>query len=189
MEAKDGKQREVLLERGVGEFYGLARFDHPSPAPIDVLRPLFSNLTLEESADGPVIEPSTKGESIPQLHDRLAYALHHLIARYDADPAGPKALLICTHAASIIAIGRTLTGRIPEEIGEDDFQCFTCGVSKFVRKGTDSVIATESGTWDPEQPEQVPDVAWRKEKGVAGGWRCEMNSDCSFLENGEERGW
>lgn len=35
----------------------------------------------------------------------------------------------------------------------------------------------------------VPKADWRAGKGVAGGWDCVINSDCSHLEGGEERGW
>ena len=37
----------------------------------------------------------------------------------------PRAILICTHAATMIAAGRALTGRMPEDFTEDDF-----GISK-----------------------------------------------------------
>lgn len=183
-----GKDVKVRLEPGVGEFYGLARFDHPSPATVDVLRPLFPSVALSAPSPAPIIVPSTKGESIPQLHDRIAYALHHLIRRADADRQGPRSLLICTHAAAIIAIGRALTGRMPEEEGEEDFRCFTCGFSKFARKAGGSQDL-EVAAWDPEKAEEVPEVGWRDGKGVGGGWTCEANSDCSFLDGGEERGW
>lgn len=185
----------VNLEHGISEFYGRARFSHPSPAPISVLQPLFPNLTLQSPAPGPIIVPSPNGESIPQLHDRLAYTLHHLIQRLDADPSGPRTLLLCTHAAAIIAIGRALTGRMPEEEGEEDFRCFTCGVSRFVRRegdggeGKEVEEGDEITVWDSQTPDQVPDVRWRGDRGVGGGWVCEVNSDCSFLEGGEERGW
>lgn len=183
----------VTLEQGVGEFYGLARFDHPSPAPLEVLQPLFPEMELRVEDAGPIVVPSVKGEGIPRLHDRLAYALHHLIKRADASPTQPKALLICTHAASIIAIGRALTGRMPEDEGEEDFRCFTCGLSKFVRKAPESAAAggneAEVGSWDAETPDDIPNVGWRGGKGVGGGWTCEANSDCSFLDGGEERGW
>lgn len=189
-QATDSQPPPVHLDQGVGEFYGLARFDHPSPADLSTLRPLFPTLTLSTAPSGSTIVPSTKGESIPQLHDRVAYALHQLISRADADPAGPKTLLICTHAAAIIAIGRALTGRMPDDEGEEDFRCFTCGFSKFARKSSEQAEGDdEVATWDPQAPEAVPDVAWRDGKGVCGGWTCEANSDCSFLENGEERGW
>ena len=35
----------------------------------------------------------------------------------------------------------------------------------------------------------VPQIDWRAGKGVAGGWDCVLNGDCSHLEGGEERGW
>lgn len=182
-----GKDVKVHVERGVGEFYGLARFDHPSPAPFDVLVTHFDHLVDPERT----IIPSTKGESIPQLHNRIAYALTQLIARADNDPNGPKAMLICTHAAAMICIGRALTGRMPEDDGEEDFKCFTCAFSKFVRRPRSKFTASSTAAeaeWDPEAPEKVPDVGWRG-VGVGGGWDCEVNGDCSFLTGGEERGW
>lgn len=181
----------VNVEPGLGEFYGLARFDHPSPASIEVLNQHFPRLHAEKD---PVIVPSTKGESIPQLHDRVAYCLHHLIRRADADPSGPKTLLICTHAASMIAIGRALTGNMPEDESEEDFRCFTCSFSKFARRSSTSAVAadgdwSQEATWNPKDGDLVPDIGWRNGKGVAGGWDCEINGDCSFLQGGEERGW
>lgn len=47
----------INVEPGVGEFYGLARFDHPSPAPIEELRKHFPHLEKDAT---PVIVPSTK---------------------------------------------------------------------------------------------------------------------------------
>lgn len=47
----------IHVEPGVGEFYGLARFDHPSPAPIEELRRHFPHLKKDEKA---TIIPSTK---------------------------------------------------------------------------------------------------------------------------------
>ncbi|KAK3070846.1 C6 zinc cluster transcription factor-like protein [Teratosphaeriaceae sp. CCFEE 6253] len=179
----DGKVK-VITEPGVGEFYGKARFDHPSPASLEVLHTHFSHLQAERET---IIVPSTKGETIPQLHDRLAYTLSHMIARADADLAGPRSLLICTHAASMICIGRALTGRMPEEEGEEDFRCGTCSFSKFTRKAH-SVQAAKV-EWDVARADEVPDIGWRDGKGVSGGWAVEINGDCSFLENGEERTW
>src|SRR5215469_14927494 len=106
------------------DFYGLARFDHPSPAPLSVLRTHFPN-QLDESYK-PVLIPSTNGESIPTLHDRIAYTIHKIIAELDTDPTMPKTVLLSTHAAPMIAIGRTLTGIMPEDPSEEDFKCFTC---------------------------------------------------------------
>ncbi|KAK5166641.1 C6 zinc cluster transcription factor-like protein [Saxophila tyrrhenica] len=175
----------VTLEPGIGEFYGRAPFTHPHPAGLQELKKHFSQLRAEAS---PIIIPAHHGETIPQLHDRVAYCLHHLITRADQDPDGPKAMLLCTHAAAVIAIGRALTGRMPEEVGEEDFGCFTCGLSTFACRG-ESKGEGVVGKWDAEKEDEVPDVEWRGGKGVGGGWKCVGNSDCSFLEGGEERGW
>ena len=181
----------VWVEKGLGEFYGTARFQHPSPADLDELSRHFDHLKAEES---PVIVPSRNGETIEGLHDRMAYCLAHLIARTDADPAGPKTILLCSHAAAIIAIGRVLTGNMPEDVSEEDFSCYTCGVSTFTRRSGAEVTAGATelekyGVWDSSKASEVPYVEWKGGRGVGGGWECEKNSDCSFLENGEERGW
>lgn len=179
----------VHAENGLGEFYGLARFDHPSPATVHVLSSHFPR-QLKKDYDEPLIRPSTNGESLEALHDRIAYALHHVIKRLDEDPKGPKTLLICTHAASMICIGRALTGRLPEDMGEDDFRCFTCAFSKFTRRQQPSSNAqSDVELWDPTNPEKIPDVKWKEGSGVQGGWDCVINGDCSFLSQGEERGW
>lgn len=184
--AQDGPAKvRVQVERGVGEFYGIARFDHPSPAPIEELRRHFDYLETDEP---PIVVPSTKGETIPQLHDRIAYCLQHLIHQADIDPRGPKAIVICTHAAVMIAIGRVLTGRMPSDVAEEDFKCFTCSFSKFTRRPSRVSLSIDS-SWDPSCPERIPDVGWRDGHGVSGGWSCELNGDCSFLDGGEERGW
>lgn len=176
----------IHIENGLGEFYGLARFDHPSPASNEVLATHFNNLNTSYE---PVIRPSVNGESLPTIHDRIAYCLHHVIRKLDADPAGPKSLLICTHAASMICIGRALTGNMPSDFGEDDFKCFTCSMSKFVRRNTSTTEPTTDEIWDPSKPETIPDVKWKDGRGVQGGWDCKVNGDCSFLSKGEERGW
>ena len=113
----------------------MARFDHPSPATPEVLKKLFDR--FDEDYE-PEIRPSVNGETIEELHDRTAYALHKIIEKSDKE--GVKAILICTHAATLIACGRALTGRMPEDTAEEDFRPFTCGVSTFVRKNKDSKV-------------------------------------------------
>ena len=105
---------------------------------------------------------------------------------------GERAILICTHAASMIAIGRALTGRMPEDICEEDFKTFTCGVSTFRRRTCNAVGLERARSealegWEPGRP--IPRIRWMDGKGVGGGWDCEVNGDCSFLEDGQERGW
>lgn len=137
--------------------------------------------------------PSLFGQSVLQLHDRCAYALAYIISNADAEDAASfrghgieTAILICTHAASMIAIGRNLTGNMPRDVCEDDFKTYTCGISKFVRKeitlDEGAVVRWETGT-------ETPKVDWQGAKGVAGGWECVANGDCGHLPGGEERGW
>lgn len=168
------------------EFYGKARFTHPTPATLDVLSTHFPFL---HPTHAPAIRPDPTGETIKALHDRNAYALHRIIVTLDADPAAPRALLLCTHAASMICIGRALTGAMPDDPNTDDFRCGTCSMSKFVRRGSLRSAADDVVDWDPARPGEVPLVDWRGGKGVMGGWDCVRNGDCSFLKNGEERSW
>jgi transcription factor C subunit 7 len=177
---------KIYGENGVGEWYGMARFDHPSPAQPELLNRLLPRYDVNYK---PAIVPSTKGETIGDLHNRTAYALHRIIQQCDEE--GVKAIIICTHAATLYAIGRALTGRMPDDIGEEDFRPFTCGISKFVRREN----ATRQGeNIAPVQPWQgegspIPTVHWRGGNGVGGGWDCVVNGDCSHLSGGEERGW
>ncbi|KZF24138.1 phosphoglycerate mutase-like protein [Xylona heveae TC161] len=181
------KVGEVRGENGIGEWYGTARFDHPSPANPPLLRTFFPTYALDYP---PIIIPSSIGETIPELHDRVAYALDRMIAELDADESQPKAILLCTHAAPLLAIARALTGQMPEDISAQDFRPFTCSMSKFVRRRRPSQpLASPVARKTQIGDDGIPSVDWRGGKGVGGGWDCVVNGDCSFLENGEERGW
>ena len=167
------------------EWYGVARFDHPSPGSPELLRRFFPTYSATYQ---PSIVPSTNGETPEDLHDRCAYAMLRIISDLDKEKGRPKAVLICTHAASLIAIGRVLTGERPDDVGSEDFKPYTCGLSKFVRRKVpkgDEV--QELRVW--KQGMAIPKVDWRGGKGVAGGWDCELNGDCSHLKDGAERGW
>ena len=111
------------------EWYGLARFTHPAPASPALLQTLFRSY---DSKYKPSIIPSSSGEDIPTLHDRCAYALSYIISNADAEDAASSqrhqketSILICTHAASMIAIGRVLTGHMPDNAYVQDFKTYT----------------------------------------------------------------
>lgn len=147
---------------GSSEFFGRASWEHPSPPSLETLTLLFNHLDQDYVS---VHIPASKGEMIVELHERVRNALDHIVTTLDNDPEQPKTVLICTHAATMIAAGRILTGQMPEDPDTDDFQCFTAGLSKFVRKSPDP------------------------EKRIAGNWTCELNSETSYLLGGPERGW
>ena len=172
-------------ERRLREFFGTARFSHPAPSTVTILAKHFKHLDLSYK---PSIRPSRYGETIEGLQNRHAYALHRMILALDQDPRSPRAVIICTHAASMICIGRTLTGQVPSDMTEEDFRCGTCALSRFERRH--SKTSTQGvGLWDEREPDAIPQLDWRDGKGVAGGWDCTVNGDCSFLRGGEERTW
>ncbi|KAB8238320.1 phosphoglycerate mutase family protein [Aspergillus alliaceus] len=199
---------DVRIENGVGEWFGpTSFFDHPSPASPSTLKTHFPTILASdpEANYNPHLFPSTRGETIAQLHDRLATALAGIIADVDAEISAleasqspsertSKAILICSHAAPLIAIGRALTGNMPEDSGVEDFNVFTAGLSTFVRR--DVKVSVNDGA---EQRGLAPGTkvvrpgtnvpVWQGGKGVGGGWDCVVNGDCSFLSGGAERGW
>uniref|UniRef100_L2G7H3 Phosphoglycerate mutase family protein n=1 Tax=Colletotrichum fructicola (strain Nara gc5) TaxID=1213859 RepID=L2G7H3_COLFN len=177
----------IRPEHGLCEWYGAAPFDHPKPASPDVLKPMFRHL---DAAYQSRVFPARKGETIAQLHDRVAAAVQAIIEQCDAE--GKRAVVLCSHAASIIALGRVLTGNMPENIDAEDFRAFTCGLSMYRRKSpSSSERASETDGPGPGSDAGAPaeTTSWRNGRGVGGGWVCELNSDCSFLSGGEERGW
>ncbi|KAG0126445.1 histidine phosphatase superfamily [Tuber indicum] len=172
----------ILADNGIGEWYGVARFEHPSPASPELLHTFFPRVSLSYV---PTIIPSTSGETIAQLHDRTAYALARIIADIDRGWAeegkGHKAIIICSHAAPNIAVGRALTG--DEEF---DVKTGTCSLSTYRRR---KVPTNPTIIPPPSDAFPIPDIAWRGGNGVGGGWDSVLNGDCAFLANGEERNW
>ncbi|KAF5677892.1 transcription initiation factor [Fusarium heterosporum] len=164
----------ICPEHGIGEFFGAAPFDHPIPASPDRLKELFP---AYDDTCVSVITPSRKGETIKDLYVRVAAAMQGIIDRCDAE--GKRAVVLCTHAAVVIALGRVLTGRIPDAVEEEDFHAFTCGLSRYRRRGT-----RRSSVANPNESQ-----ASVSERSSVGEWQCELDSDCSFLSSGEERGW
>ena len=52
----------------------------------------------------------------------------------DCERNNVESILICTHAATIIALARVLTGKVPVDNEEEDFHTYTCGISTFISK-------------------------------------------------------
>ncbi|KAL9089757.1 MAG: hypothetical protein Q9165_005551 [Trypethelium subeluteriae] len=165
--------RTVKSERGLGEWFGVADFDHPRPAQYEILQAEHFPFLDRETGFGVI--PDLKGESIAGLHDRVAQILNAIIQFEDRRPEQPRTLLLCTHAAVMIAIGRVLTGQMPADPNEEDFRCGTCSLSGYKRRS----------------PLRVREVRkdWKDGIGIAGGWDVALNGDCSHLSSGEERTW
>ncbi|EZF30320.1 hypothetical protein H109_00277 [Trichophyton interdigitale MR816] len=193
-EQKGNADLRVRVENGLGEWFGYSSFfTHPSPASIKDLDPLFPSL-IDPSYTAHVY-PNPSGETIAQLHDRVATALDAIIADVDREiqeyerthPGKAReshAIIICGHAAPLIAMGRALTGNMPEDSSTDDFKVYTAGMSTFKRRALGSRSRDESST----APGRVV-PSWRGGNGVGGGWDCVVNGECRYLSNGAERGW
>lgn len=168
---------QVRGERGFSEWFGKAWFQQPIPAEPQRLKNEF--FPWVDPSYQSLIVPERNGERILEIHDRIAKAFARVIAdidkEYEALGRGTEdvTLLVCGHAAQIICSGRVLTGEMPDDPDEEDFMCFTCGISHFQRRNVDN-----SGSEDD----------W-KGKGVGGGFDCITNSWCGHLSGGEERGW
>ncbi|OJD18488.1 hypothetical protein AJ78_01477 [Emergomyces pasteurianus Ep9510] len=205
---------DVRVENGLGEWFGSSSsFTHPAPASPETLQTLFPTLLASSDADvtttsfphvayKPHIYPSPNGENIAKLHNRVAATLEAIIAQVDAEldayerdnPTEEKqshAILICTHAAPLIAMGRALTGDMPEDTCVEDFKPFTASLSTFVRR-------SRRGNGNRDWAQEEADVEaisgkkvlrWQGGVGVGGGWDCMGNGECGFLSGGEERGW
>ncbi|KAL8789962.1 MAG: hypothetical protein Q9213_000848 [Squamulea squamosa] len=181
-----GRGIKVRVDTGIGEWYGVANFDHPSPAPPAFLKSLFPS-SFDDTYQASIVPPQS-GETIAQLHGRVAKALTRIIAYADAE-SGTKdtSILICTHAATLIAVGRTLTGRMPDDANDDDFKAPTAGITKFVRRQDPEVNNIKPCGHAAAM--SIEPVDWRGGAGVAGGWTCVLNGNCDHLAGGAERSW
>ncbi|VUC22055.1 unnamed protein product [Clonostachys rosea] len=202
-DGENASATSIRTEHGLGEWFGLAPFDHPQPAPGKVLKEKFPTICEDYSS---ITHAPIKGETLGQLYERVATAVRAIIERCDNE--GKRAVVLCTHAAVVITLGRVLTGCIPEDPSVQDFGAFTCGLSVFKRQAAatgwekqqqDKVQCRQAGPPVGEgEVAHVSDAApaisdESKERPsplqVVPPWRCKSNSDCSFLSSGAERGW
>lgn len=178
----------VRCEPGLVDWFGPLPFKHPQPLPAAELRDRF--FPWIDADYSPSVEgPSPDGESMAQLHARLAAVVGSIVRQCDAE--GVRSVLLCTHAAPIIALGRVLTGQVPADVGDEDFGVFTCGLTTYRRRHEQpKTIADFTATFPWDDPlKTLSTQTWTHGRGVYGGWDCEVNCDCSFLSGGEERGW
>lgn len=110
------------------EWFGAAPFEHPQPADASTLKELFPAYDAEFVSP---VKPRVRGETYAQMVGRVRDAMRALIKRCDEE--GRKSVVICSHAAVIIVLGRVLTGQHPEEMETEDFKAFTCGLSVYAR--------------------------------------------------------
>ena len=100
-------------------------------------------------------------------HERVAYVMARIIAHADQQCTSdqPEAIVISTHAAVLIALGRALTGRMPENRDEKDFDTYTCSVSTYTRRR--KAIHDDLPGW--REGEGIPRFDWRGKGGCDYG--------------------
>ncbi|KAK3196919.1 C6 zinc cluster transcription factor-like protein [Lecanicillium sp. MT-2017a] len=162
--ASQAATTKIRPEAGFSEWFGAAPFEQPVPAEPYFLHHLFPAYDMGYATK---VKPARRGETYLQLRDRITAALEGVIRQCDEE--GVRGIVLCSHAAAVILMGRILTGEFPDEMDTEDFKAFTCGLSVYSR---------------PQAAAAADDDA-----KVVGNWTCEKNSDCSFLSGGEERGW
>ncbi|KAI0128830.1 phosphoglycerate mutase [Xylariales sp. AK1849] len=123
-----GPLATLRVENGLSEWFGLAPWAHPASAPLSKLQEFFPEIETDYASQ---LTPPSNGESLSQLYDRVAAAIGAIITQCDQE--GRKAVVVCTHAAVVIVLGRILTGHVPENVAEEDFAAYTCGLSTYRR--------------------------------------------------------
>jgi transcription factor C subunit 7 len=137
----------IRPEGGLCEWFGSAPFEHPRPASPDVLKAMFPAYDQDYVS---AVTPSKNGETLEQLYARVARGLEAIISRCESE--GKRSVVLCTHAAVVIVIGRILTGQIPTNPEVQDFHAFTCGLSAYSRisapqmEGNDSELRPVTGS-------------------------------------------
>ncbi|ODV89708.1 hypothetical protein CANCADRAFT_27754 [Tortispora caseinolytica NRRL Y-17796] len=141
----------VHLDNGVAEWYSRSRVTHPSPASPEVLQQFFPDIAIAKDYE-PTVVPSTEGETYQELEQRCAKALAQLIDRF----SDREAILICTHAATKIVIGRALLNDPNLMV-----RAGTCSIDKYTLNGnqwtiewnglTSFLSMGEERHWDFEQ--------------------------------------
>lgn len=124
---------KIRPEFGMCEWFGAAPFQHPQPADTETLKDL---IPAYDETYIPRVRPAPNGETYDQLQRRVSAGIAAIIDQCNAE--GKTSVVVCTHAAVVIVLGRVLTGNIPADMDVDDFQAYTCGVSVYKRDKTSS---------------------------------------------------
>ncbi|KAJ8102452.1 histidine phosphatase superfamily [Lipomyces tetrasporus] len=126
---------DILPEYGFGEWYGRTRKTHPRAASQETLKSYFTRVSLDYE---PIAVPSTEGETIQELHDRAEAVLAAMIKDCNENHPEVKTVVICAHAATIIALGRALVGDMSYDV-----RTGTCSISVYDADPSDNSI----GKW------------------------------------------
>ncbi|ORY90317.1 phosphoglycerate mutase-like protein [Leucosporidium creatinivorum] len=156
--ASEALNLPINVEHGISEWYlPVRRGLHPRSLPAGRLTQWFPLIDMSHQS---LFYPTQKGETEDQVHERAEEVLRLLLGKLDRE-GGPKSVVLFSHAATGIAMGRALVGDREREV-----RSATCSVSKFRR-----VVGEETA------------------RDGLGEWERLLNGETSFLSRGEERHW
>lgn len=132
---------KVYIDYGASEWLNRPHYDHsPIPASTKDLAQKYFPDNLIDDTYTPIISEAHLQESYEQLLDRAKLFFKELVQRLDTEEPEVDHILIVTHAATKIALGRAI-------VGDDnlDIRTGTCSLDTFVRDPKDS------NTWVAEK--------------------------------------
>ncbi|KAE8214452.1 hypothetical protein CF327_g2181 [Tilletia walkeri] len=154
---------------------------HPYPPTRSLLEPYFPpNALAPTSAWPPVLYADPEGEDVPQLHKRAVEVLRRIERQCELLFPDVKRVLLVSHAATIIAMGRALVLKgpgAPWQEGADGagypVGAGTCSLSQYDRHSSSSSTSQHRiGNLDPTT-----------------AFTHTLNGSCDHLANGLERDW
>lgn len=179
---------EIVIERGVGEWFkkeravektiidGKSELTVPLPANLELLQKVFAGDELNMNKYWNTYIPNIKGESQQDIQERAFEALPLIIKKIEEEYPEVEHILICTHAATKIALGMALLGydSLTEKFKDvadgqpDHIRAASCSLDKFI----------------------TPPILQEKNvKFYERDWIMTMNGNTTFLTKGEEMHW
>ncbi|KAG5362943.1 Transcription factor tau 55 kDa subunit [Yarrowia sp. B02] len=98
---------EIYPEGGCGEWFKRERSSHPKPASNTVLKGFFPRVKEDYES---LVVAGDDGEDEAELHERTKHFLNVLIEKLNKEEPELETILIVSHAAPRIALGRALVG-------------------------------------------------------------------------------
>ncbi|KAI0033153.1 histidine phosphatase superfamily [Vararia minispora EC-137] len=103
----------ICVEHGLSEWYSPVEPGtglHPRPAPAAALKPLFPS--IDPDAWSSIYYPTRTGEDVDEVHARAADFLRVFVPEAERRfGERAKRVLLCSHAATVIALTRALLGQ------------------------------------------------------------------------------
>jgi transcription factor C subunit 7 len=155
----------ILVEHGLTEWYSPVKAGtglHPGPVPANKLVSSFERI---DHSYNPTFLVTRKGESVQELYKRGEDFLNAFIQRVEASSEMHERILLCTHAATAIALSQALLG--DKSVGRT-LRVGCCTLSTF-----DRVLVAEDGAL-------LGRGVWQARGALARA---------DFLTNGVERDW